>query len=267
VLKHRDLNPPRTTKDTRTRSAPRLREVHCVYPRAIGSSHELPERNCGERIPDSSVAKAATLLAQECSAGFLFHHCLRTYVLGRKAGRLLDLKVDDELLYVACILHDLGLTSRFEGRERFEVDGADAARAFCIEQAMTAERADKVWDAVALHSTVGIAARNGAEATLVQIGRVRMLGFGEELLGFGEIRRVMNEVPREDFGARFLDVILSLADRKPVASAWTLVAEIGQQYHGVNCRCPSYRELFPRWVERIEGTASAHRIAVLTKDR
>jgi hypothetical protein len=35
-----------------------------------------------------------------------------------------------ELLAVATILHDLGLTDRYTAESRFEVDGANAARSF-----------------------------------------------------------------------------------------------------------------------------------------
>lgn len=128
----------------------------------------------GMKIPDSTLARAATTLAHEASPDFLSNHALRTYVFGIMAGKKLGMAFDSELLYVAAILHDLGLTKTFERAERFEVDGADAARDFCLAHNVTPEKAELVWDAIALHSTVGIPPRKSSEAALLQIGTGQM---------------------------------------------------------------------------------------------
>jgi UTP:GlnB (protein PII) uridylyltransferase len=77
------------------------------------------------------------------------------------------LKCDRELLYLGAIMHDLGLTERFDAEQRFEVNGADAARAFVLEHGLSDEKAEIVWDAIALHTSIGIAVRKQPEIALV----------------------------------------------------------------------------------------------------
>ncbi|MGO4269104.1 phosphohydrolase, partial [Paenibacillus sp. TAF58] len=68
-------------------------------------------------------------------------------------------KFDAELLYLSAIIHDLGILERFIGPSRFDVDGADAAAAFLQEHAYPSEKISLVWDAIALHASMEIAAR------------------------------------------------------------------------------------------------------------
>jgi len=215
-----------------------------------------PRELAGVAVPDSALAKAATSLAADASPAFLFNHCLRTFILGAKAGAKLGLRYDRELFYVAAILHDLGLTPKFEAAERFEVDGADAARTFCIEHGVPPERAKRVWDAIALHATVGIAPRKGPEATLVQLGAgTDVIGFGLDVIGREDVEWVMREVPRDGFSQRFLQLIVDLGRRKPNAHAWTFVAEVGHQFVHAH-PCPTYKQLLPQWTAIVEPESS-----------
>ena len=100
-------------------------------------------------IPDSELAKKATQLVAEVSPKFLYHHCVRSYLFGDILGKRDGIKYDRELLYLGAVLHDLGLTKRFDGEQRFEVNGADAARAFILEHGLSDEKAEIVWDAIA----------------------------------------------------------------------------------------------------------------------
>ncbi|MFD0392518.1 HD domain-containing protein [Streptomyces nogalater] len=90
----------------------------------------------------------------------------------RRAGvRPAGARYDRELAFVATVLHDLGLVEAFQTpSERFEVDGADAARRFLHRLRVPAGRVDVVWDAIALHTSAGIAARKRPEIALVSVG-------------------------------------------------------------------------------------------------
>lgn len=121
----------------------------------------------GIRIPDSALATDARELAREHSPDFLLAHLGRTFVFGSLATRAAALETDEELAYVAAILHDLGLTSRYGGERRFEIDGAEVARSWALANGMSADEADHVWHAVALHTTVGIADTRSPECALV----------------------------------------------------------------------------------------------------
>ena len=81
-----------------------------------------------------------------------------------------DQEYDDELLFLACVLHDIGLTPDGGGEQRFEVDGADAAVRFLAARGLSEERAEIVWDAIALHTSIGIANRKRPEVALAYAG-------------------------------------------------------------------------------------------------
>src|ERR1700710_1496594 len=81
--------------------------------------------------PDSLLAKEATEILREHSTDLLFNHSMRVYLFAAEQGRQQKLRFDPELLYVSAAFHDLGLIKKFSSSsERFEVDGANAARQF-----------------------------------------------------------------------------------------------------------------------------------------
>src|ERR1700685_3690819 len=85
----------------------------------------------GVMIPDSKLPREATELVRDTESPLLFNHSSRVYYFGALAGKRRDLKFDPELLYAGAMFHDMGLTPRHSSaQERFEVDGANAARDF-----------------------------------------------------------------------------------------------------------------------------------------
>jgi hypothetical protein len=112
-----------------------------------------PAKVAGIVMPDSQIAKEATELARASCPPFLLNHCIRTYLWGSLAGKALGKTFDPEILYLACVLHDLGLTSRFEGNAPFEIQGAEAARAFLEKNGMPKEAIEMVWSGIAMHSS------------------------------------------------------------------------------------------------------------------
>ena len=105
----------------------------------------------GVTIPDTALCNAAVDLLESSSPEFLCTHCLRTYIFGSLAVRGLGRSVvDEEAAFCGAVLHDLGLVPPYRRDNRFEVDGADAARQFCSKHQVPPERADLVWEAIAL---------------------------------------------------------------------------------------------------------------------
>ena len=111
----------------------------------------------GIAIPDSKLAREVTELVQDTESPLLFHHSSRVYYFGALAGKHRGLKFDPELLYVGAMFHDMGLTHQHTSTdERFEVDGANAARDFLRRHGITPADIDLVWAAIALHTTPGV---------------------------------------------------------------------------------------------------------------
>lgn len=143
----------------------------------------------GIQIPDSSLAKAATQLIRDTEPDLLFHHSTRVFLFGALAGRRKNLKFDPELLYVGAMFHDIGLTRQYSStNERFEVDGANAARDFLASHGVPEASIEIVWDAIALHTTPGIPQHKKPEVALVTAG-VEMDVLGIEYDQFPDVQR------------------------------------------------------------------------------
>jgi HD superfamily phosphodiesterase len=120
--------------------------------------------------PDSKLARNATALAEQSHSKALLNHVHRTWWFGEFLGTRRGMRYDRELLYIASLLHDLGLSERHIANKRFEVDGADAATEFLRTHDYPESKAKIVWDAIALHSSADIAERREAEVALVHFG-------------------------------------------------------------------------------------------------
>jgi hypothetical protein len=111
----------------------------------------------GVMVPDSNLAREATELVRDTEPSLLFNHSTRVYYFGSLAGKRRGLRFDPELLYIAAMFHDMGLTPRYSSKsDRFEVDSANAARRFLRQHNISQPEIDTVWTAIALHTTPGI---------------------------------------------------------------------------------------------------------------
>ena len=154
----------------------------------------------GLRLPDSRIARAITQLIRDTESDLLFHHSARVYWWAALAGRRQGLAFDPELLYAAAMFHDVGITPHYHGsRLRFEVDGANAARDFLRGHGIAERDVEKVWLAVALHTTPGIPEHMHPEIALVQAGAgMDMIGRGYDDFTAAEREAVLAAHPRGD---------------------------------------------------------------------
>ena len=111
----------------------------------------------GVTVPNSKLANAITEFIRDTESTLLFNHSSRVYYFGALAGRRHGLKFDPELLYAGAMFHDIGLTPKHSSAsDRFEVDGANAAREFLSQDKIPQQDIDAVWTSIALHTTPGI---------------------------------------------------------------------------------------------------------------
>ncbi|MFE7463015.1 HD domain-containing protein [Streptomyces sp. NPDC057499] len=167
---------------------------------------ETPQTIAGVRIPDSVLAKEATELVREAASPLLFDHSRRVFLFGALRGAERKLDFDPELLYVGAMFHDLGLTGRFARTDqRFEIDGADEARRFLRTHGITGEPAQRVWTAIALHTTPEIPLHMAPEIALVTRGvELDVLGIGYHAVTDEQRAAVVAAHPRPDFKNRIL---------------------------------------------------------------
>jgi hypothetical protein len=192
----------------------------------------------GITIPDTALCKAAVDLLEASSPEFLCTHCLRTYIFGSLAVRGIGHSiVDEEAAFCGAVLHDLGLVPAYLGENRFEVDGADAARKFCSKHQVSPERADLVWKAIALHTSTGIASRMADEIALVHLGAgLDLFGFGLDQMPPHVVEDVLDKYPRLNFKAEFRNLLVQHCQRNPAAQVlnWTddIARTAGCTLHG-----------------------------------
>jgi hypothetical protein len=161
----------------------------------------------GIAVPDSKLAREITELVRDTETPLLFHHSSRVYYFGALAGQHRGLKFDPELLYAGAMFHDMGLMpSHSSTHERFEVDGANAARAFLRSHNIAPQDIDTVWTAIALHTTPGIPQHMHPVVALVTAG-VEMDVLGLTYPEYSDVEReaVVHAHPRS---GRFKDDII-----------------------------------------------------------
>ncbi len=156
----------------------------------------------GITIPDSKMAHDLTQMIRDMESDLLFRHSTRVYLFGALTGQRNGLKYDPELLYVGAMFHDIGLTDAYRNSPlRFEVDGANAARAFLRSYGIPEASVETIWDAIALHTTSGIPEHKKAEVALVTTGvEMDVLGFAYEQFTPEQREAVVRAHPR---GASF----------------------------------------------------------------
>jgi len=197
---------------------------------AQSAAEPLPSVVAGVRLVDSKIARIATELSRSVSPPYLFNHAARTFLLGSLVGRALGQKFDEELLYLACILHDLGLTERFEGDLPFEIQGAEAAKHFLEEHAYARERSTIVWDGIAMH-----ASRIGQfkQPEIALVGE----GAGADVLGpdFSQVKKsdvdeVLKAFPRLKFKDAFVETCAEVVRKHPRSASQTFMRDIRERY-------------------------------------
>ncbi|MFJ9774696.1 HD domain-containing protein [Kitasatospora sp. NPDC101157] len=175
-------------------------------------------------LPGTPLADAVVNLIRPVETPSVFNHSIRSYLFARMVADRLGLAAgrdyQDDLLFAACAMHDLGLASDGPHSQRFEVEGADRAVSFLTDRGVSSADADQVWQAIALHTSPGIAERRGTLCVLVREGVT--LDFGGRV-GANHVDAVTDEqadavhtaYPRLDMIRSLTDAIVAQAAKDP----------------------------------------------------
>jgi hypothetical protein len=183
-------------------------------------------------IPDSLLAKEATEILREHSTDLLFNHSVRVYLFAAELGRQQELRFDAELLYVAAAFHDLGLTKKFSSpNERFEVDGANAARQFLTAHNVPEQQVRTIWAAIALHTTPGVTQHMRPEVALLYSGvGLDVLGKGFDQFPLEVREEIVARYPRKNFKEDFIQAYFRGFAHKPGTTYGTVNAGVIERY-------------------------------------
>jgi hypothetical protein len=199
---------------------------------ATGSSgaEAWPSVVAGVQLVDSEVARQATELSRAVSPPYLFNHAVRTYLFGSLVGRALGQKFDEEVLYLACMLHDLGLTERFEGDSPFEIQGAKAAKHFLEEHAFAKERIAIVWDRIAMHASP-IGSYKQPEIALVGEGaRADVIEPDFSQIKKSDVDEIVKAFPRLKFKDAFVKTCADVVRKHPRGASSSFMRDILERY-------------------------------------
>lgn len=185
----------------------------------------------GIKVVDTPLVRDAMELARNSSEPYLFNHAMRSWLFGVLVTERTKPAPDAELLAVSAILHDLGLTDRYSTQERFEVDGANAARSFLNERGIPAHQIQLVWDAIALHTTRSIALHKEPEVVVTHSGiAIDVIGAGLDLIPQDKVRAILSEFPRLSMKKQILEDLCGVVRRKPATSYDNILRDIGTRY-------------------------------------
>jgi hypothetical protein len=182
----------------------------------------------GLTIPDSALARETTEFVRDISTDLLYHHSRRVFLWGALVGEQRGLSFDAELLYVGAMFHDVGLLPRHRSAdERFEIDGANAARRFLQQHGVPEEDVMTVWEAIALHTTPEIPRYKQPEVELVTAGvEFDVLGIGFDDMP-SEVRdQVVAEHPRTGFKEGIVNAFADGMRFKPETTFGTMNTDI-----------------------------------------
>ena len=183
-----------------------------------------------EAVPSTPLSQQAFALAQATLSPPLLNHSLRVFIFARWLGEqesstLVADAPQLDLLFVACICHDFGAADQHDGLERFEVCGADAAVRFLRSEKVDELDSHRIWLAIALHTSPGIAERADEFTRLVRLGV--LLDFRQKTRDVLQANEYFKEVtaviPRLEIEKVLGDAVVTQAAKNPEkapAASW-----------------------------------------------
>lgn len=178
----------------------------------------------GMPVPDSALARRAREVIDDVAPPFLVNHSVRSYAWAVGLAWHDELQFDPEILYVAAVLHDIGLVPAYDLGGCFEVDGAVAAERFALADGQDASGARAVYDVIALHMDERLPPDPAAEIVLLWDST------GVDVTGdrFADVKpslipNVLAAYPRLTFKRDFAAAFADQAARKPTCRAAEMV--------------------------------------------
>ena len=185
----------------------------------------------GVTVVDTPLISRAMDLARTHSEPYLFNHAVRSWLFAVRLGQLQGTPHDPEVVAVGTLLHDLGLTDAFMGPKRFEIEGADAARAFAREEGLEDRRVQLIWDTVALNSTPSIALYKEGDVALCTAGiGLDWGGFQYDRIPANEMKSILGAFPRLDMKKGFTDSVCRIARTRPETTYDNFARDFGERF-------------------------------------
>lgn len=174
----------------------------------------------------SPATTAAREVVVRYSSEALVNHCERAYLWSASLGELTGIAYDAELLYVASMLHDLGLVPAFDNvLAPFEDAGGDVGWVFGAGAGWPPERRERVKEIVIRHMWDQVDPALDAEGHLLCEGTgLDISGRNVDTWPTDFRAEVLRRYPRLTLAAEFIAAFEDQARRKPGCAAAAAVA-------------------------------------------
>jgi hypothetical protein len=177
-------------------------------------------------VPDTSAARGALALAQEYHSPSVLNHVTRSWLWAEAFARVGGFDdIDHELLYVAAILHDIGLTPEFDNHTlAYEHAGGHVGVALTAGAGWDAARRRRVLDVIVEHNWPSVDPAEDVEGHLLEIATgLDISGARPDALPEEFRREVLAAHPRLELAHEFGTAVVDQAERKPSTAACRLV--------------------------------------------
>lgn len=179
----------------------------------------------GMQAPLTAAAWRAAEICRLRSEPYLAHHAARTYFWGTYLATIDGVEHDAERLWIAAMLHDLGLVHDAPATPCFEDVGADVAAGFLKGQGWEPEAVADVTDAIRLHMAFELPADASATARLLDAAlSLDVSGRRYDELPAMVRQAVLERFPRLDFKRRFGDRLRQAALDRPGCTTAALMS-------------------------------------------
>jgi hypothetical protein len=156
------------------------------------------------RAPDSALATAAEEACGQIASQAIVNHSHRSFWFGTALGAADSVPHDPELLYVACMLHDLGLDPAHRPADGscFTLVGAEAALG------LDPHRCRAAAEAIAIHMNMRVTLDDGAEGHLLTAGaQADVMGRRRREIAGATMDRVLERHPRAGMKREFAELM------------------------------------------------------------
>ncbi|MFF1878591.1 HD domain-containing protein [Leifsonia sp. NPDC058230] len=175
--------------------------------------------------PDTLAAHAALEFATVSQSESMLNHCVRSWLWAAGFAAVESRGYDAELLYVAALLHDIGLVEAFDNHTlAFEDASGHAADALTAGAGWPAERRIRVREVIQRHNWPSVDPAMDVEGYLLEIATaLDISGARADVLPLDFQKEVLAAYPRLDLAAEFGASVADQAERKPASAAARLI--------------------------------------------
>jgi hypothetical protein len=168
-------------------------------------------------IPATAASRAALEVAAAYCTPALLNHSVRAYLWAAGYGKARGIAFDAELLYVASMLHDLGLVKEFDSHHLpFEEAGGHLAWVFGAAAGWSVERRRRAAEVIVRHMWDVVDVAEDPEGHLLELS-TGMDASGRRTEDIpGDLRAdVLVRYPRLGLAEEFVACFRDQAERKP----------------------------------------------------